>query len=92
MRNQELPLTADELRSLRCLAGMMIPANTAHGVPGADDDTIFADVVHSLGRDAASVKQGCSTWMPWLVAASPTVTRSNVKRPRRRCRTPVARR
>jgi hypothetical protein len=58
MRNQELPLTADELRSLRCLAGMMIPANTAHGVPGADDDTIFADVVHSLGRDAASVKQG----------------------------------
>jgi hypothetical protein len=58
MPNQELALTANELRSLRCLAGMMIPASTAHGVPGADDDTIFADIVDNLGRDAASVKQG----------------------------------
>jgi hypothetical protein len=58
MPNEDLALTADELRSLRCLAGMMIPASTAHDVPGADDDTIFADIVHSLGRDAASVKQG----------------------------------
>ena len=57
MRNQDPALTADELRSLRCLAGMMIPASTAHGVPGADDDTIFADIVDSLGRDAALVKQ-----------------------------------
>jgi hypothetical protein len=58
MPNQELALTANEIRSLRCLAGMMIPASTAHGVPGADDDTIFADIVDNLGRDAASVKQG----------------------------------
>jgi hypothetical protein len=58
MRNQDPALTADELRSLRCLAGMMIPASTAHGVPGADDDTIFADIVDNLGRDAAPVKQG----------------------------------
>ena len=58
MPNQEFALTADELRSLRCLAGMMIPASTAHGVPGADDDTIFANIVDNLGRDSASVKQG----------------------------------
>jgi hypothetical protein len=58
MQNQDPALTADELRSLRCVAGMMIPASTAHGVPGADDDTIFADIVDNLGRDAASVKQG----------------------------------
>ncbi len=50
-------LTADETRSLRCVAGMMIPASTAHGVPGADDDTIFTDIVGSIGRDMTQVKQ-----------------------------------
>jgi hypothetical protein len=50
-------LTADESRSLRCVAGMMIPASSAFGVPGADDDTIIADIVHSIGRDAELVKQ-----------------------------------
>ena len=50
-------LTPDETRSLRCVAGMMIPASTAHSVPGADDDTIFTDIVASIGRDAAQVKQ-----------------------------------
>jgi hypothetical protein len=50
-------LTADETRSLRCVAGMMIPASTAHAVPGADDDTIFADITSSIGRDLAQVKQ-----------------------------------
>ena len=91
MPNQELALTADEIRSLRCLAGMMIPASAAHGVPGADDDTIFADIVDNLGRDAASVKQGLQHLDALLVASSPTVTRRSVRRPRRRCRTLVAR-
>ena len=50
-------LTANETRSLRCVAGMMIPASAAYGLPGADDDAIFADIVDSLGRDAALVKQ-----------------------------------
>jgi hypothetical protein len=58
MRDQDPTLTADEIRSLRCVAGMMVPASAAHGIPGADDDTIFADIVDNLGRDAASVKQG----------------------------------
>lgn len=50
-------LTADETRSLRCLAGMMIPSSTSHGVPGADDGTIFNDIVGSIGRDLAQVRQ-----------------------------------
>ncbi len=29
----------------------MIPASARYGVPGADDETIFADILKSLGRD-----------------------------------------
>ena len=50
-------LTDDETRSLRSVTGMMIPASTAHAVPGADDDTIFVDIISSIGRDLAHVKQ-----------------------------------
>jgi hypothetical protein len=34
----------------------MVPANREYGVPGADDETIFADIVGSLGRDASAVR------------------------------------
>ena len=47
-------LTEAEIADLRCLAGMIIPASAKYGVPGADDDTIFADIVNSIGRDAAT--------------------------------------
>ena len=57
MQDNEPALTADETRSLRCVAGMMIPASAAHGVPGADDDAIFADIMDSIGLDAILVKQ-----------------------------------
>lgn len=57
MPNHDPTLTASEIRSLRCVAGMMIPASAAHDVPGADDETIFADIVESIGPDAALVKQ-----------------------------------
>jgi hypothetical protein len=57
MRDHDPVLTADEAASLRLVAGMMIPASTAYSVPGADDDAIFADILHSLGPDAALVKQ-----------------------------------
>src|SRR5580698_4695485 len=50
-------LTADEIRSLRCVAGMMIPASSAFGVPGADDDMIIADIIASIGRDVEPLKQ-----------------------------------
>jgi hypothetical protein len=33
----------------------MLPASVEFGVPGADDDMIFGDIVRSLGRDRGDV-------------------------------------
>jgi hypothetical protein len=49
-------LTSTECRDLRRLAGFMVPANAEYGVPGADDEAIFADIVRSLGRDKNFVR------------------------------------
>jgi hypothetical protein len=57
----ESTLSAAELRDLRCIAGMMIPASTEFDVPGADDPIIFADIVKSLGRDLRDVKAAIGT-------------------------------
>jgi len=54
-------LTAAEIADLRCLAGMIIPASAKYGVPGADDDTIFADIVSSIGRDHNDVAAALAT-------------------------------
>ena len=35
----------------------MVPASAEYGVPGADDEAIFADVVRSLGRDRDAVRK-----------------------------------
>ncbi len=57
-----VPITAPaalqdaQRRALRRVAALMIPASQEHGVPGADDEAIFADIVHSLGRDADAVR------------------------------------
>jgi hypothetical protein len=57
MRNDsEMILSPEETRDLRCVAGVMIPASAEFGVPGADDATIFADIVASLGRDFGAVR------------------------------------
>jgi hypothetical protein len=48
-------LSADQRRSLRRLAEMMIPASAEYGVPSAGDDAIFGDILQSLGRDARHV-------------------------------------
>jgi len=48
-------LSADQRRSLRCLAETIIPASTEYDVPSAGDDAIFADILGSLGRDANHV-------------------------------------
>ena len=45
-----------DLRDLRRLAGFMIPASAEYGLPGADDEAIFTDIVGSLGRDQADVR------------------------------------
>lgn len=44
-------LSPQETDDLRAFAGAIIPASAKHGVPGADDDRIFADMVKSIGRD-----------------------------------------
>lgn len=44
-------LTDAEARDLRVLAGTMIPASDTYKMPGADDATIFADILKSLDRD-----------------------------------------
>jgi hypothetical protein len=49
-------LTEAELADLRCLAGMIVPASAKYGVPGADDDRIFTDIVSSIGRDLGRVQ------------------------------------
>jgi hypothetical protein len=39
------PLTQSEQRALRRVAGLMIPASATLGVPGADDASIFAEIL-----------------------------------------------
>jgi hypothetical protein len=48
-------LTDAQQRSLRRVVANMIPESSEHGVPGADDPAIFADIVASLDREAAAV-------------------------------------
>lgn len=52
-----LTLSPAEIRDLRCVAGMMVPASETFAVPGADDPAIFADITASLGRDFGAVRQ-----------------------------------
>jgi hypothetical protein len=59
MSEDDIPnsgLTSTEFRDLRRLAGIMVPASEEYGVPGADDEAIFADIVRSLGRDRSAVR------------------------------------
>jgi hypothetical protein len=56
VEDPEAELTRTELRDLRRLAGFMVPADAEYGVPGADDEAIFADIVRSLGRDRKAVQ------------------------------------
>jgi hypothetical protein len=49
MQNQDL--TAEQVRDLRALAGMIIPPSAVYDVPGADDEKIFNDILRSLDRD-----------------------------------------
>jgi len=48
-------LSADQRRSLRCLAEMMTPASGEYAVPSAGDDAIFGDILQSLEGDAGPV-------------------------------------
>jgi hypothetical protein len=48
-------LSAGQVRDLRALAGMIIPPSETYGVPGADDELIFNDILSSLERDRGDI-------------------------------------
>jgi hypothetical protein len=48
-------LTPPQRDDLRVIAGMIVPASEEFDVPGADDPAIQADILATLGRDAALV-------------------------------------
>jgi len=50
-------LTPAQRDDLRTVAAMIIPASDEYKVPGADDPAIQADMLTTLGRDTALVKQ-----------------------------------
>ena len=50
-------LTSTQRDDLRIVAAMIIPASDEYKVPGADDFAIQADMLATLGRDTALVKQ-----------------------------------
>jgi hypothetical protein len=49
--------TAEQREDLRAIAGIIIPVSSEFDVPGADDPAIQADMLATLGRDAALVRQ-----------------------------------
>lgn len=49
-------LSEAEIGALHEIAGTMVPADAALGVPGADDPAILADIVKSVGRDLPLVR------------------------------------
>jgi hypothetical protein len=50
-------LSAAECRDLGEVAGTMVPADAALGMPGADDPAILADITKSIGRDLPLVRE-----------------------------------
>jgi hypothetical protein len=52
-----IELTRAQRNDLRTVAAMIIPASDEYKVPGADDPAIQADMLATLGRDAALVRQ-----------------------------------
>jgi hypothetical protein len=53
----DLSLTAAQREDLRVLAGIIIPASGEFDVPGADDPTIQTDILATLGRDTAPIRE-----------------------------------
>lgn len=75
---EEQSLTAGEIEDFRCLAGLIIPPSAKYGVPGADDDRIFADVVGSIGRDLHQVRAALALLR--TLAGGPLVTLDAARR------------
>jgi hypothetical protein len=50
-------LSPDQIRDFRALAGTIIPPSADYGVPGADDERIFADILRSIERDRDDLRR-----------------------------------
>src|SRR4051794_15764915 len=50
-------LTRAQRDDLRTIAAMIVPASDEYKVPGADDPAIQADMLATLGRDTAEVRE-----------------------------------
>ena len=55
--SESIDLTRAQRNDLRTVAAMIVPASDEYKVPGADDPAIQADMLATLGRDTALVKQ-----------------------------------
>lgn len=53
----ETGLTPAQRDDLRTIAAMMIPESAEYEVPGADDARIQADIIATLGRDTARMRE-----------------------------------
>src|ERR1700761_2702041 len=53
----ETSLTQRQRDDLRSIAAMIVPASSRYDVPGADDPAIQADMLATLGRDAAAGRE-----------------------------------
>ncbi len=51
-----------EIETLGRVAGLIIPASEAHGVPGADDPAIMAEIIVSARRDEAAVRSALTAF------------------------------
>src|SRR5690606_18392207 len=47
----------DEQQILRIIVGHIIPASAQYGMPGADDDAIFADILHAARREEKALRE-----------------------------------
>ena len=52
------PFSAQEREVLRRVAGTLIPASEEYGVPGADDEAIFARILVLAAERTESIKSG----------------------------------
>jgi hypothetical protein len=55
--SEAFKLTSTQRDDLRTVAAMIIPASDEYNVPGADDPAVQADMLATLGRDTALVRQ-----------------------------------
>lgn len=52
------PFSKDEQETMQALAGLIIPASTEFHLPGADDPTIFANIVRAAADNVGPVQAG----------------------------------